>query len=498
MIKKIITLSAIASTVLFSQALDIKKGWNNIGLSSQYSVQDLAQSYQGLKMFWYFDPVNKNWSFYSPNSLLMQAAKSAGYYKISQTLPLGSGIWVFSDSNFSIDVDSFIKDNIFESFYSTYYENVKYAIGRKRNIPYISISSNDENTSRLIPINLTKNNQTIQYSWNSGIMARDKDNLIFFFVTQDINNSDNRTAWVGSYKDGNITSLKDILSVNYGWIGSYDNVFTSPESNSTQYILFSKNDYENNNAEVAIAEKKGDDDWNILEIPNGSYFEDVNYNYIYRDNSSDLYVLNGFNIITQDYNKTLIYKVDSNIHKVFELDGYWQSFTSFYDNENNYYKIMFNNDNQYSYRGGKNLAIIINNESINYANMDHIVRTIGVLNLNDDQKELYAFAHDKIGDTLYVYKSSDYGKSWSLAAQTSQFEYQIDYIYEIFKDEADNIHCKLGVEDYGNYKYIETNDSFATWNNVKENYKISNNFNKNKKFIKRVEPDGSITLINRK
>lgn len=493
--KKAIIISSLLSTMLLADTVEIKTGWNNVGFSAEYGVQDLAESSQSLKQFWYFDPVSKSWSFFSTNDSLMQTANSSGYSQIPQTLPFGSGVWIYSDSNVSVSVESssFYTDNSFGSISQTYYDNTQYAIGSKEKLPYIATSTNGSDWANFVAIDLNKDNQ-IMNNWSAQIFARGENDLIFSFVTYDSNNSSARSGWVGSFENGVVTSLQNVVATSSGDVYNWYGIFTSPESNSTQYIFFKKYDWGDESDEVVVATKVAEGQWSVLNIENGQDIE-ANYDYIYRDNADSLRVLRGFKVATYAPYKTLIYRIDSGLHKSLELDGVWSSLTTF-DDADVRYTIMAKSDYADWRRGGKHLAVLTNGSSVDYVDLDHIVRAVGVVYLNES-RELFAFAQDEIGGNLYVYKSVDLGKSWSLFKEVADFGYQINYISSINKKDDGTIYCKLYVDYYN--KYVESNDSFASWSVVTESYRVVGaNANESGKYIERIEPNGSITLIERR
>ena len=495
--KKAIIVSSLLSTMLLAGTVEIKTGWNNVGFSSKYSIQSLAESESAFKQIWYFDPVSKEWKFYSTSSSLMQTAGASDIGPIPEVLPFGSGVWIFSDSDVNLEVSgsSIATAGTFSSFKTTYFGDVSYAIGKKGDGFYIATSQNgSKDWGDFVPLDMGKN-KSVKYSWNSALSVGENANdVIYGLVVQDSNNSSHEFAYVGTY-NGSETSVQKVDEVQNGSIDLYyQTIFTSPDSNGTQYLFFRSYSWgENRREDMTIATNSDDNRWSFQVIENSDYY-DINYNYIHRDNADSLRVLNRFIVKTKAPYKTILYGAKGGIQKTLELDGTWNSLMEFYSEEHCYVLLVKSDYASCCDRSGKRLALITDGSSVDHIDLDHVVRAVGMVSLNDSKK-LFAFAHDEIGGVLYIYKSSDLGKSWSLLKEVADFEYQIKYVSSIREDGDGVVYCKLMVDDYS--KYVESNDSFESWSVVTDSYRVVG-ANESGKYIERVEPNGSITLIERR
>jgi hypothetical protein len=241
--------------------------------------------------------------------------------------------------------------------------------------------------------------------------------------------------------------------------------------------LFEYYNWNNELENKVIIAKWENNQWNFNFIDKGRI-----YFLAYMDANS----LEKFTIIVSDPLKTIVYKAKEGLNKKLELDGIWT-----YIKKVNQYSIYLKSYRPYD--RGKTLKIIKDGaDEGNITHFNHDIVAIGSTGWGDNI-ELYAFGHDEIGDNLYIYKSSDGGKNWNLFKTVKNFNYQINYIREIRK-ENDNIYCKLRVN---NYSFdIESKDSFNTWEMVKTNYRINNKI-KNKDYLERRERDGSVTIFKR-
>jgi hypothetical protein len=441
--KKLIFFS-ILSSFLFASIININQGWNNIGFSKEYNIKKITDN-KNFKYVWYFNPVNKKWEFYSYDETILNYATKNNFKIIPDILPKGSAVWIYSDNNTSIGYYNFHPYNI------TYYDNVKYAIGKKGNNLYLA-ESNDENQWNkfiLLETNFTRLNNSLIY------VGENKNDVLFSYTMTKNNNS---ALYVGSF-DGEKISKKLIKE---GYIYPYWNrVFTDPDNNATQYILFD-NDVNGSIGELIIAKNDDKNQWSVQTIENLTNYDlETNPKFIYRKNSNVLTILRSFSVTTVDPIKTLIFTVKNGIHKGLELNGLWRRIFYHCSNDGNSYFYYVKTYNR-SCAIGKYIKLIKNgNECISTSSFDHSIVAMGGVNDN----ELYAFGHDGIGNDLYIYKSTDGGNNWNLFKTVSNFNYQINYIEGPIKKDSDGkIYCRMRVNH--NSFDIESKDSFDTWEKI--------------------------------
>jgi len=311
------------------------------------------------------------------------------------------------------------------------------------------------------------------------IYPKNNKDILFAYVGSSDNN---KSAYVGIY-DGKNVSKKLVKQVENGWINIYyDRIFTNSNDTNMQYIFFTQENWKDpSQNQIIIVTNDANENWYFKLLLNSKLIN-LNYDYKWDKNHEISFLLNSFTTLTLNPLKTSIY--NNELSKITELPGVWNSITKFNDT----YMYV---SSYYTYeRRGKYLITVDKNGNIISKNkFDHFVTEIASI----DDNELYAFAHDAIGDNLYIYQSTDDGKTWDLFKTIKNFNYQIDYIIRLEKQSDGNIYCKMRVNDYS--LSIESNDTFENWSISKTNYRVNNSNNKQNRYIEKIEKDGSITIL---
>ena len=504
--KKVVSVSLVLTSLLYSGTLDIKKGWNNVGSSVGFDVQNKFGSMPEIQSVWRYNSVTSKWEFYSSDSAKQSTAKDAGYGAIA---PLSnySAIWVQASADKSIeDFDNYTSGvSVFTPTTVQKYDKRYFGYGTYDNKVAFGTSEDGVNWKELFSVAYSDT----YYSWQSEQFINSDNRASFITQVRDKESVDGNTVYSSKlygiiYKDGTITQTEMANTAN-GYVDFvYNDIFTKYDDNNTQIVLASVRDYNNNDNSKLYIYETGDTKWNLIKTIDSYYgdYSDLNYEYKSRYNANNEYVgeykyLKSFAVFDAVDNKTNIYDATNNYNISISLDGRWGNKSSYITDSNRYNILVRQNYNRYS--DSKEIAIIHNGSLESDQKLDHTVRTVGLVYRNNSQ-ELYAFTHDEIGENLYIYKSTDDGDTWSLFKTVDNFNYQIDYVNSIsYNSDTESLNCQLTVNEYN--QRIESTDDLATWSLVKTNARVNVSASTNasnpekEKWIKRPNPDGSFTLI---
>ena len=102
--KKIILSSILATSLLFSQGIPLKKGWNLVGTNIDITNLQKFDETNCVKFIWKYDHTNPRtkWFLYITGNKNYSLPQNIGQLR---ELKKGEGFWVFSDNNCSIQVN---------------------------------------------------------------------------------------------------------------------------------------------------------------------------------------------------------------------------------------------------------------------------------------------------------------------------------------------------------------------------------------------------------
>lgn len=101
-----ISLAAIAAISVNAQVIDLDRGWTNVGIVNDTSINDFNNTH--IQYMWQYR--NGEWSVYTPNSETMEQIRHAieeggvSYAIMPSMLEAGSAVWILSDQNMRLRV----------------------------------------------------------------------------------------------------------------------------------------------------------------------------------------------------------------------------------------------------------------------------------------------------------------------------------------------------------------------------------------------------------
>ena len=508
--KKLVSMSLVLTSLLYSATLDIKKGWNNIGSSEGFSVQNKFESMPEIQSVWRYDNATSSWEFYSPDTDLQATATAAGYGKIP-ALSSYSGIWIQSSADKSIvDFDTNIgaSPTIFKPTTIQKYDNNSFGYGTYDNKVAFGISKDGGDWDELFSINYS--DYYSDYYSKQFINNDDKASFVTVVRNKKVS-ADGNTAYTtkmyGLVYENGVVNKTELATIDNGYINFiYSDIFTKYDDNNTQIVLPYVQDYNNRNDNALYVYETNNSKWNLVKTINNdsSSYTSIDYDWQARYNTNgdslgSYKYLKSFSIYDEVNHKTNFYDATNNYKEYLSLDGKWQERNSYSTDENTTYKILLRS-NYAEYNNGKEIDVIENKSLFAHKKFDHTIRAFTTVYVNNNSYELFAFTHDEIGENLYIYNSTDNGTNWTLFKTIDNFNYQINYIRSTSYDRnTEDFSCELYVND--DTQVIKSSDNLATWSLVQENNRPNLSSTRKvkelekAKWIKRQNIDGSFTLI---
>lgn len=431
--KKLLSVALLTGIFSFSYAekVDLLKGWNNIGLSEEYNVSSFDNS--NIDIIWHYNNTTKKWEVYS------KKYKIPNYEIIKKNIPAGEAIWIFSEINQDIDISD---SNQIISSYNSYNQN--YEIVKKEGNYYFDYY--DNNISKEFPLEI---NGSIE---DGVIKPLNNGDVLFSLISRTGNKygETNSTGYMG-YIVNNKFKLKKIGTSQYlyNWgefnklpNGEYLSVFTNGCCEKKTFFAY----YDPNRNKFSTQ-----------EIDNSSL---INMNYT-NDYLNKVILYNGLE------NKTIIYNFNKDSINKITLNGNWKSYQSI-DN-----KVIF--ISRYNYSNGDKVALFDDNgDLVSKHTFNKIVRAVGVDYSNNT---IFAFTQNDINETLDIYSSNDYGKTWDKNLSINNFNYMINYVNDVHQTD-NGLSLSMRVNNYS--FTIQTEDSFKTIKKINYRKRFNRNLKNNK------------------